>query len=68
MGATEDGIVVGECFDDSAEDSTELLIGIDPKNQKVYAAMQDGNEAPRFYPPQDQWPAGLQAKLKQWPG
>src|SRR5581483_1920832 len=40
MGATEDGIVVGECFDDSSEDSTELLIGIDPKNQKVYAAMQ----------------------------
>jgi len=68
MGATEDGIVVGQCFDDSAEDSTELLIGIDPKNQKVYAAMQDGNEAPRLYPPQEQWPASLQAKLKQWPG
>jgi hypothetical protein len=68
MGATEDGIIVGECFDDSAEDSTELLIGIDPKTHKVYAAMQDGNEAPRLYPPQDQWPAGLQAKLKQWPG
>ncbi len=46
MGATEDGIVIGECFDDSSEDSTELLIGIDPKNRKVYAAMQDGNEAP----------------------
>jgi hypothetical protein len=68
MGATEDGIIVGECFDDSAEDSTELLIGIDPKTHKVYAAMQDGNEEPRLYPPQDQWPAGLQAKLKQWPG
>jgi len=68
MGAAEDGIIVGECFDDSAEDSTELLIGVDPKSQKVYAAMQDGNEAPRFYPPLDQWPAGLQAKLKQWPG
>jgi hypothetical protein len=68
MGATEDGIIVGECFDDSSEDSTELLIGIDPKNQKVYAAMQDGNEAPRLYPPKEQWPASLQAKLQQWPG
>jgi hypothetical protein len=68
MGVTEDGIIVGECFDDSAEDSTELLIGIDPKTRKVYAAMQDGNETPRLYPPQDQWPASLQAKLKQWPG
>jgi hypothetical protein len=68
MGTTEDGVIVGECFDDSSEDSTELLIGIDPKNQKVYAAMQDGNEAPRLYPPKEQWPAGLQAKLKQWPG
>jgi hypothetical protein len=68
MGSTEDGIVVGECFDDSAEDSTELLIGVDAKNQQVYAAMQDGNEAPRFYPPKEQWPASLQAKLKQWPG
>jgi hypothetical protein len=68
MGATEDGIIVGECFDDSAEDSTELLIGIDPRTHQVFAAMQDGNEAPRLYPPQDQWPASLQAKLKQWPG
>jgi len=68
MGATEDGIIVGECFDDSAEDSTELLIGVDPQNHKVYAAMQDGNEAPRLYPPKEQWPASLQAKLKQWPG
>jgi len=68
MGATEDGIIVGECFDDSAEDSTELLIGIDPKSQKVYAAMQDGNEAPRLYPPKEQWPASLRAKLSQWPG
>ncbi|HVT51720.1 MAG TPA: hypothetical protein VHE77_09145 [Dongiaceae bacterium] len=68
MGSTDDGIIVGECFDDSSEDSTELLIGIDPKSHKVYAAMQDGDEAPRLYPPQDQWPASLQAKLKQWPG
>jgi hypothetical protein len=68
MGATEDGIIVGECFDDSAEDSTELLIGIDPNSRKVYAAMQDGSEDPRFYPPKEQWPASLQAKLKQWPG
>jgi hypothetical protein len=68
MGATADGIVVGECFDDSSEDSTELLIGIDPKTRKVYAAMQDGNEAPRFYPAKEQWPQSLQDLLKQWPG
>ena len=68
MGTTDDGIIVGECFDDTSEDSTELLIGIDPKNQKVYAAMQDGNDAPRLYPPLEQWPPSLQAKLKQWPG
>jgi hypothetical protein len=68
MGATADGIVVGECFDDSSEDSTELLIGIDPKTRKVYAAMQDGNEAPLFYPAKEQWPQSLQDLLKQWPG
>jgi hypothetical protein len=68
MATTEDGIIVGECFDDSSEDSTELLIGIDPANHKVYAAMQDGDEAPTLYPPKEQWPASLQAKLKQWPG
>jgi hypothetical protein len=68
MGATQDGVIVGECFDDSSEDSTELLIGIDTANHKVYAAMQDGNEPPRLYPPKDQWPADLQAKLQQWPG
>jgi hypothetical protein len=68
MGTTEDGIIVGECFDDSAEDSTEVLIGIDPVNRKVYAAMQDGEEEPTLYPPKAQWPASLLAKLKQWPG
>jgi hypothetical protein len=29
--------------------------------------MQDGGEAPRLYPAQDQWPASLQEKLRQWP-
>ena len=53
-------------FDDSAEDSTNLLIAIDPANQRVFTAMQDGGEAPRLYPPMDQWPASLQEKLKQW--
>ena len=67
MGATAEGVIVGNCFDDSAEDSTNLLIGIDPTNRKVYAALQDGGEAPRFYPAQDQWPASLQDKLKSWP-
>lgn len=68
MTATSDGIIVGDCFDDSGEESSDLLIGIDPANHKVYAVMQDGNEAPRFYPPKDQWPASLQAKLQDWPG
>jgi hypothetical protein len=67
MAETADGVILGECFDDSAEDSTNLLIGIDPRNRKVYAALQDGEEAPRFYPAREQWPAGLQDKLKQWP-
>jgi len=67
MDATAEGVIVGDCFDDSAEDSTNLLIGIDPANHKVYAAMQDGGEAPRLYPPMEQWPASLQEKLKQWP-
>jgi hypothetical protein len=67
MDATPEGIIVGDCFDDSAEDSTNLLIGIDPANRKVFAAMQDGGEAPRLYPALDQWPASLQDKLKQWP-
>ena len=67
MTATADGIVVGDCFDDSGEESTNLLIGIDPANRKVYAVMQDGNEAPRFYPPRTEWPASLQEKLKGWP-
>jgi hypothetical protein len=67
MDATAEGIIVGDCFDDSAEDSTNLLIGIDPASKKVFAAMQDGGEAPRLYPPKDQWPASLQDKLKQWP-
>jgi hypothetical protein len=67
MDATPDGIIVGDCFDDSAEDSTNLLIGIDPANKRVFAAMQDGAEAPRLYPAKDQWPASLQEKLKAWP-
>jgi hypothetical protein len=67
MDATAEGVVVGDCFDDSAEDSTNLLIGIDPASKKVFAAMQDGAEAPRLYPAKDQWPASLQEKLKQWP-
>jgi len=67
MDATAEGVIVGDCFDDSAEDSTNLLIGIDPANQKVFAAMQDGGEAPRLYPAKEQWPASLQDKLKQWP-
>jgi len=67
MDAMPDGIIVGDCFDDSAEDSTSLLIGIDPANKKVFAAMQDGGEAPRLYPPIEQWPASLQEKLKSWP-
>jgi hypothetical protein len=67
MDATAEGIIVGDCFDDSAEDSTNLLIGIDPANKRVFAAMQDGSEAPRFYPAKDQWPASLQDKLKSWP-
>lgn len=66
MAATADGIIVGECFDESTEDSTNLLIGIDPANKQVYAAMQDGGEAPRLYPPREQWPAALQAKLQEW--
>jgi hypothetical protein len=67
MDATAEGVIVGDCFDDSAEDSTNLLIGIDPANKRVYAAMQDGGEAPRLYPAKEQWPATLQDKLKQWP-
>lgn len=67
MDSTEEGVIVGDCFDDSAEDSTNLLIGIDPANKKVFAAMQDGAEAPRLYPPKEQWPASLQEKLGQWP-
>jgi hypothetical protein len=67
MDATPEGVIVGDCFDDSAEDSTNLLIGIDPASKTVFAAMQDGGEAPRFYPPKDQWPASLQQKLQQWP-
>ena len=67
MDSTAEGVIVGDCFDDSAEDSTNLLIGIDPAGKKVFAAMQDGGEAPRLYPPKEQWPASLQDKLKQWP-
>jgi hypothetical protein len=67
MDATPEGVIVGDCFDDSAEDSTNLLIGIDPTSKRVFAAMQDGGEAPRLYPPMEQWPASLQDKLKQWP-
>jgi len=67
MDATPEGVIVGDCFDDSAEDSTNLLIGIDPVSKKVFAAMQDGGEAPRLYPAKEQWPASLQDKLKQWP-
>ena len=67
MDATPEGVIVGDCFDDSAEDSTNLLIGIDPAGKRVFVAMQDGNEAPRLYPAKDQWPASLQDKLKQWP-
>lgn len=67
MDATAEGVIVGDCFDDSAEDSTNLLIGIDPAGKRVFAAMQDGGEAPRLYPPKEQWPASLQEKLNQWP-
>jgi hypothetical protein len=67
MDATPDGVIVGDCFDDSAEDSTNLLIGIDPASKRVFAAMQDGSEAPRLYPSKDQWPASLQDKLTAWP-
>jgi len=67
MDSTAEGVIVGDCFDDSAEDSTNLLIGIDPASKRVFAAMQDGGEAPRFYPPKEQWPASLQEKLSQWP-
>ena len=67
MDATADGVIVGDCFDDSAEDSTNLLVGIDPATKQVFAAMQDGGEAPRLYPAKEQWPAGLADKLKQWP-
>jgi hypothetical protein len=67
MDATPEGIIVGDCFDDSAEDSTHLLIGIDPSGKRVFVALQDGGEAPRFYPAEDQWPESLKAKLNQWP-
>jgi len=67
MDATPEGVIVGDCFDDSAEDSTNLLIAIDLANKRVFAAMQDGAEAPRLYPAKEQWPASLQDKLKQWP-
>ena len=67
MDATAEGVIVGDCFDDSAEDSTNLLIGIDPASKQVFAAMQDGGEAPRLYPAKEQWPASLQQKLQQWP-
>jgi hypothetical protein len=67
MSATLDGIIIGDCFDDSSEDSTNLLIGIDTRNHKVYAALQDGGEAPRFYPDKAEWPRDLQDKLMQWP-
>jgi hypothetical protein len=67
MDATAEGVIVGDCFDDSAEDSTNLLIGVDPMNRKVFVAMQDGSEAPMLYPPKEQWPASLQEKLKAWP-
>ncbi len=67
MDATAEGVIVGDCLDDSAEDSTNLLIGIDPASKRIFAAMQDGSEAPRRYPSLDQWPASLQDKLKHWP-
>lgn len=67
MDATPEGVIVGDCLDDSAEDSTNLLIGIDTASKTVFAAMQDGGEAPRLYPPKEQWPASLQQKLQQWP-
>jgi hypothetical protein len=67
MDAAAEGVIVGDCFDDSAEDSTNLLIGVDPMNREVFVAMQDGSEAPRLYPPKEQWPASLQEKLKAWP-
>jgi hypothetical protein len=67
MDVTDDGIIIGDAWDDSAEDSTALLIGIDPAHRKVYAALQDGDDAPRLYPGRSQWPASLQERLKQWP-
>jgi hypothetical protein len=67
MDSTPEGVIVGDCFDDSAEDSTNLLIGIDPAGKRVFAAMQDGGEAPRVYPAAEQWPASLQEKLRAWP-
>jgi hypothetical protein len=67
MTTTADGIVVGETFDNSTEESTAMLLGVDPKNRKVYAVMQDGDEPPRFYPAKEQWPASLQEQLKHWP-
>jgi hypothetical protein len=67
MDATSDGIIVGDCWDDSAEESAAVLIGIDPAKHAVYVALQDGTDAPRLYPDKSQWPASLQDRLKQWP-
>jgi hypothetical protein len=67
MDATSDGIIVGDCWDDGAEESSAVLIGIDPEKHAVYVALQDGEDAPRLYPDKSQWPASLQDRLKQWP-
>jgi hypothetical protein len=67
MDATDDGIIVGDCWDDSAEESAAVLIGIDPAKHTVYVALQDGDEDPRLYPDKSLWPASLQERLKQWP-
>jgi hypothetical protein len=66
MDATSDGIIVGDCWDDTAEESTAVLIGVDPAKHAVYVALRDGDDAPRLYPDKGQWPASLQEKLKQW--
>ena len=66
MDVTSDGIIVGTCFEDTTEESTSLLIGVDPNGKRVFAALQDGSEVPRLYPPKGQWPASLQGALKQW--
>lgn len=67
MLATADGMIYGSCFNNEGETSSDLFIAIDPAGQRVFAARKPGDGKSSFYPPEADWPASLQAKLKTWP-